>query len=217
MTTPDSPLTVYGNPLSTCTRRVLFALREKGVPYELVAVDLRAGEHKSPEFLKLQPFGQIPVLQDGTFTLFESRAICRYIERKYRGHGTSLIPEGAKEAGIVDEWCSVEQAIFDPPCSGLVSELLFKKSRGLEHDPLRARVLVRQLEEVMDVYERHLSDGKEYLAGEFSLADLFHAPYGVYLAPVGLLPILTTPSRPHVKAWWERLVARKAWREVEET
>jgi glutathione S-transferase len=55
-------LKLYGAPGSTCTRRVATVLKEKEVPYELVTVDFMKGEHKKPEYLQKQPFGQIPYI-----------------------------------------------------------------------------------------------------------------------------------------------------------
>lgn len=58
------PVKLYGSPLSTCTRRVAVVLKEKGVPYELISIDLSKGEHKKPDYIdNFQPFGQVPVLQ----------------------------------------------------------------------------------------------------------------------------------------------------------
>jgi glutathione S-transferase len=83
---------VYGAKSSTCTQRVLTALLEKNVPFELVTINLSVGEHKSEKYLKLQPFGKVPVLDDDGFILFESRAIAKYIAAKYTGQGTPLLP-----------------------------------------------------------------------------------------------------------------------------
>ncbi|CAN1258637.1 Glutathione S-transferase (Fragments) [Linum perenne] len=65
-----APVKVYGPPLSTAVSRVLACLIEKDVPFQLVPVDMSKGEHKKPEFLKLQPFGQVPVFQDDEISLF---------------------------------------------------------------------------------------------------------------------------------------------------
>jgi glutathione S-transferase len=55
-------LKLYGSPVSICTRRVALVLREKEVPYEFILVDLPKAEHKTPEYLKKQPFGQVPYI-----------------------------------------------------------------------------------------------------------------------------------------------------------
>lgn len=66
-------LKLYGSPYSTCTQRVLLTAAEVGVEVELVVIDFAKGEHKAPEFLKLQPFGKVPVLEDTELgsTLYE--------------------------------------------------------------------------------------------------------------------------------------------------
>ena len=55
-------LTLYGGPLTTCSKRVALILHEKQVPFKFVEIDLRTGQHKSPAFLEKQPFGQVPVI-----------------------------------------------------------------------------------------------------------------------------------------------------------
>lgn len=86
-------LKVCGATQSICTRRVLTALIEKNVPYQLEKVDfIMAREHKSEAFLKLQPFGKIPVLEDDGVFVYESRAVAKYVAKKFAGQGTKLIP-----------------------------------------------------------------------------------------------------------------------------
>ena len=72
---------LYGHPLSSCTRKVLVALAEKGEGAELVPIDLFRGEHKAPPHLARHPFGVVPVLDDDGWVLFESRAIIRRSRR----------------------------------------------------------------------------------------------------------------------------------------
>lgn len=86
-----APPTIYGMYGSTCVRRVLTTLVEKGVEeFKLVPISLAKGEHKQPEFLKLQPFGIIPVYEDEDVRMFESRAIARHIGTKFESQGTDL-------------------------------------------------------------------------------------------------------------------------------
>jgi glutathione S-transferase len=98
-------LKVYGSKTSTCTQRVLTALYEKGVPYELITIDFSKAEHKSEKYMKLQPFGKVPVLDDDGFIMFESRAISKYIAKKYAGQGTSLMPaeDDLKAYGLFEQ------------------------------------------------------------------------------------------------------------------
>jgi len=200
---------VYGVTLSNNVVRVIAALNEKGLEYELVPVDLAAGAHKKPEFLALNPFGQIPTIQDGDDTLFESRAITRYIATKYKESGTNLIPASLAK---FETWLQVESSQFNSPTSGIGFEFVIKPMIGMTTDPSIAEKKAEQLSAVLDVYEAHLAKNK-YLAGdEFTLADLNHMP--------DIFALLKTPkadlvnSRPHVKAWWDNISARPAWKKT---
>lgn len=120
-------LTLYGNLGATCTKRVRTVLAELDVPYEFVNVDLAKGEQKAPTYLALQPFGQVPYLDGGGFTLFESRAIARYLALQYGGVGT-LIPDPAdvQKTARFEQAASVEMSNFEPSAVGLAIENLFK-------------------------------------------------------------------------------------------
>jgi len=212
------PIQVYGVAMSTCTQKVLTTLVEKGLKYELVNVDFAAHEHKSPKYLEeKQPFGVVPVLidEDG-FKIYESRAICRYLEAKYKGKGTTLIPnKDAASLGLFEQAASIETSYFDPSASGIVFERAFKKYKGLgEADEAKVASLKEQLNAKLDVYDKILAK-QPYLAGqEFTLADLFHLPYGAWLVKLGEGSLFE--SRPNVKKWWDKITSRPSWKTVQE-
>ena len=174
---------LYGPAMSTCVKRVLTTLKEKGLEYELVPVDLSKGEHKSEAFREKQPFGVVPVLEDDGFVIYESRAICRYLEAKYKGQGTELIPTGDVQAlGIFEQGASIETGYYDACVSGIVFEKLFKPMFGWgEADEARVKTLAEKLATNLDVYDKILSK-QEYIGGKtFTLADIYHLPYGALL------------------------------------
>ncbi|KAL6176153.1 hypothetical protein ACLB2K_052788 [Fragaria x ananassa] len=108
-------LMLHGLALSTCTARVTTAIYEKGQEFELIPVNLTTGEHKQSGFLAKNPFGQIPALEDGDLTLFESRAIASYVAEKYKDSGSDLIRHNnLKEAALVKVWSEVEAQTFHP-------------------------------------------------------------------------------------------------------
>jgi glutathione S-transferase len=142
------------------------------VDYKLEVVDLSKGAHKSPDFLKLQPFRQVPVLQDGDITLFELRAIVRYPSEKYAGQGTPLLGKSVKDKALVSQWVEVESQNYNPPTSAIVFEKVFGPMFGKPCDEGVGAAQTTKLEKVLDVYESHLATSK-LLAGDFfSLADL---------------------------------------------
>ncbi|CAF5021494.1 unnamed protein product [Rotaria sp. Silwood1] len=174
-----------------------------------------AKENLSRSYLEKQPFGTIPVLEDADgFTIYESRAICRYLEMKYKDKGTELIPRGnAKAEGLFEQAASIESSYFDSHANSIVGERIFKKMRGGEPDMNKVAELRRDLAENLDVYENILSS-QSYLGGNtFTLADLFHLPLGSLLVKCGEGELFE--SRPHVKQWWNKISTRQAWKTVQ--
>ncbi|KAL0066314.1 hypothetical protein AAF712_006745 [Marasmius tenuissimus] len=159
-------LQLYGSPQSTCTKRVGVVLHEKKIPYEFREIDYAKNEHKSPEYLEKQPFGQVPYIDDDGFILYESRAICRYLALKYADQGTKLIPapNDLKAIGLFEQGVSNESSNFDPFASKAVYENVFKKYRGLTPDPPTFNALIDQLKAKLGVYEIILGKQK-YIAG----------------------------------------------------
>ncbi|NP_001295659.1 glutathione S-transferase F9-like [Jatropha curcas] len=171
---------VYGTAYAS-PKRVLVCLIEKGIEFETVPIDLIKGEHKSPEYLQLQPFGAVPVIQDGDYTLYESRAIIRYYAEKYKSQGTELLGKTIEERGLVEQWLEVEAQNYHPPIYNLTLHILFASALGFPPDEKIIKESEEKLAKVLDIYEDRLSKSK-YLAGEFfSLADLSHLPFTQYL------------------------------------
>ncbi|KAK3322867.1 glutathione S-transferase [Apodospora peruviana] len=208
---------IHGIHGTTCTQRVLTILYEKDVPYELIPVDWRNMEHKSEDFIKyFHPFGRVPVLEDDDgFILFESRAIAKYIDKKYGAQGTKLTPDEGDLKGyaLYEQACMLENIYFDKGAFGLAWENVFKRQKGDgEPDGVMVAKHAAQLDETLAVYERILSERK-YLAGdELTLADLFHLPYGVMVRDLGYTSIFE--DYPHVAKWFDGLMARESWKQV---
>ncbi|KAF0923450.1 hypothetical protein E2562_006348 [Oryza meyeriana var. granulata] len=171
-------LKLYGMALSANVVRVATALNEKGLDFDIVPVDLRSAAHKQPDFLALNPFGQIPVLQDGDEVLYESRAINRYIATKYKAEGADLLPASASPAKL-EVWLEVESHHFYPAISELVFQLLIKPLLGGAPDQAVVDKHAGALAKVLDIYDAHLAG-----------------------------------NRPHVKAWWDDISARPAWKKT---
>ncbi|KAJ8898822.1 hypothetical protein K2173_007247 [Erythroxylum novogranatense] len=206
---------LHGAPMSTCTCRVMTCLHEKGVEFELVRVELFAGEHKQPPFLAKNPFGQIPALEDDDLILFESRAITAYVSEKFKDSGYDLIRhQNLKEAAMVKVWLEVEAHQYQPAISPIVYQYFVAPIQGKTPDQTIIDTNMEKLGKVLDIYEARLSTTK-YLAGDFySLADLHHLPYGYYLLKTPAASLIN--DRPHVKAWWEDISSRPAFKTVAE-
>ncbi|RXW15172.1 hypothetical protein EST38_g10678 [Candolleomyces aberdarensis] len=208
-------LTLYGYPISTCSKRVAVVLHEKQVPFKFVTIDLATGEQKAPVHLEKHPFGETPyIVDDDGFVLYESRAIARYIEEKYAGQGTTLIPRDLKAKGLFEQAVSIETANFDPYASKAAQEKISKPAMtGLAPDEAYFESQIKELAKNLDVYDKILSKQK-YLAGdEITLADLFHLPYAEALPYTGTKVI---EERPNVARWLSDLRARPSWQAVKD-
>ncbi|KAJ7876912.1 putative glutathione S-transferase, partial [Mycena olivaceomarginata] len=144
---------------------VALVLAEKQIPFEHVLVDLNAKVQKTPEFLAMNPFGQVPVIEDEGFILYESRAICRYLAEKYADQGTPLLPKGFKERALVEQAASVELSDFHRAVSKVVREAVSKVNRGLPIDQFALDQGLANLSAKLNVYEAILSKHR-FLAGD---------------------------------------------------
>ena len=102
-------------------------LEELGLTYESIYLDFTKGEHKTPEYLAHQPFGQLPYIEDDGVEVFESRAICRFLALKYGGVGTLLPAQGDLEkTAKFEQAASVELSNFEAPMGLLAWEVKYK-------------------------------------------------------------------------------------------
>ncbi len=210
LATQGVSMRVHGNRGSTCTRKVLMTFAEKGVTPDFTDVELAKGEHKQPAHVAFQPFGQVPVLVDGDFVLYESRAIIRYLDEVLPG--TALTPKDPKARARMEQWMSVETSNFTPHAMKIVYQTVFAKRRGVEGDAAKIAEGRAGALFALDVLDATLAH-QPYLVGEqFTLADLTYMPYLHYLDQGGQGDLVE--SRPNVAAWWDRTRARPTWGSV---
>jgi glutathione S-transferase len=203
---------LYGNPLSTCTQRVLTTANALKIQLEVVVIDLGKGEHKAPDYIKKHPWGKVPVLEDDGFIIYESRAICRYICLKYQtADSVQLYPTDVQQRALVEQYISVEQSYYNSGMEPLVGEAVFKKYHGGTPDHAVIAKHKETSEKSLAVYDKIL-EGKSYFVGEqLTLADVFHLPYGNCASVAGYGDLFEHPDRPNVNRWWKTISAHEAW------
>ncbi|KAF8780522.1 hypothetical protein HU200_001650 [Digitaria exilis] len=180
-----APVTVYGPVISPAVARVAACLLEKDVPFQIEPVDMSKGEHKSPSFLKLQPFGQVPAFKDHLTTVFESRAICRYICDQYADRGNQSLlgkkEDGAVGRAAIEQWIESEGQSFNPPSLAIIFQLAFAPMMGRATDLAVVEQNEAKLTKVLDVYDQRLGESQYFAGDDFSLADLVHLPNADFL------------------------------------
>ena len=160
---------VHGDKNSGNCLKVKFVCDRLALPYEWIEVDTRNGGSRTPEFLKLNPWGQVPtvVLDDGR-TLAQSNAIIRYLAR-----GSDLIPPDAYLAAKMDEWLFWEQYSHEPYVAVCRFHMVYlgKPAGALDEN------LVKRGTAALDHLERHLGQSR-FMAGDaFTLADVALVAY----------------------------------------
>jgi glutathione S-transferase len=196
---------IFGHPMSTCTRKVLMTLAETNTPYEFELVDLMKGEHKQAPHLARQPFGVVPALKDGDFEMYESRAMCRYINEKVHG---ALIPNDLQARARMEQWISIETANF----SSAVLKFVFHHMFQREQTPETLKTAGEQIDHTLSVMDKQLAK-HPFIAGEtFTLADVSFMPYVEYALATPAKDLF--PKHAHVMAWWKKVSARPTWQKT---
>ena len=196
---------LYWHPFSVFPRRIRVALREKRIACEEVEVDIPGGAHRTPEFLRLNPAGKLPILEDDGFVVAESTAILEYLEER---HPTpSLLPGDLHDRARVRQLMAGADAYFTPAMVRHIHRV-FSQPKP-EWDRAAVDADTAQMAAHLDVLERQLA-GRDYLTGPFTLADVVYVPFVTPLPLLGLASLLD--GRPAVAAWIARLNTRPSVR-----
>lgn len=185
---------LYHHPLSGHAHRAHLFLSLIGVPHELVQVDLMAGAHKTPAFLKLNRFGQVPVLDDDGTIISDSNAILVYAAKKFGK--ADWLPEAPEQAAAVQRWLSVAagQIAFGPAAARMVT--LFGAKFNAEEVVARAHAVLKVIDDELT--------GRSWIAAKNpTIADVALYTY-IASAPEGNVDLSTYGN---VRAWLGRVEA----------
>jgi len=185
---------LYYHPLSGHAHRAHLFLSLIRVPHELVPVDLAAGAHKAPDFLKLNRFGQVPVLDDDGTIIADSNAILVYAAKKH--HRRDWLPDTPEGAAAVQRWLSIAagQIAFGPAAARLVT---------LFGAPFNPEEVIARAHAVLRVIEQELADRLWIAAPQPTIADVALYSY-IARAPEGNVDLSAYRS---VRAWLGRIEA----------
>ncbi len=185
---------LYRFPLSGHCHRVQLFLSLLGRPVELVDVDLTQRVQKSPEFLAMNLFGQVPVIQDGAITMADANAILVYLAHRYAPD--TWLPHDPAKAAEVQRWLSVAAGLLAFGPSAARMAVLFKSPVSTVEMIARANHLFGVMEAVLTVTPFLIGDNP-------SLADIANYSY-IARAPEGNISL---DPYPKLRAWLERIEA----------
>jgi len=184
---------LYNVSYSGNSYKARLVLAHLGVPCEIVEVDILKGSSRTPHFLKINPNGRTPVLDDDGFILAESNAILAYLAR-----GTKYLPDERKAFGLVFQWLFFEQYSHEP--------FIATSRFWLQHkpdSPERAAMLAAKRDggwAALNVMEDHLAKNNFFVGG-YSIADIALFAY-THVSNEGGFPLDDFPT---IRAWIERV------------
>ncbi|WP_370981126.1 glutathione S-transferase family protein [Agaribacterium sp. ZY112] len=193
--TNNTAIKLYRFALSGHCHRVELFLSLLDLPYELVDLDLPNGEHKQASFLQINPFAQVPAIDDNGTLLTDSNAILVYLAKRYGGD-QSWLPEGPVAAANVQRWLSV--AAGELAAGPAAARLVTVFGAALDHELVKkkAHSVLRLIDEV-------LSDRGFLASEEISLADMACYTYIKHAPEGGVL----LDTYPHILAWLQSIEA----------
>jgi glutathione S-transferase len=186
-------------------QRVKVVLAEKNLPYEIVPIDLRKQEQKTPEYLKLNPYGKVPVLVDDGTVLYESCIINEYLNEKYPN--PPLMPADVGKRAKARILTDYGLAHLDGPYQKLRMETTKDPK---EQNPQVIDAAKSDLRKLLQHLEKELDD-QPYLVGDFSLVDAALLPRFTRLEGFGVLP---DPSLPKLGKYLQRMKDRPSVKAV---
>lgn len=192
-------LKLYDSPECPFCQKTRIVLAEKDLSFETVPVDLQAGEQKRPEFLKLNPFGKVPVLIDDEVIVYDSTIINEYLEDEYPH--PQLMPSDSAARARVRTFEDYADNAFIPLTGTIMREL---RKPEAERDQEKLTTSRQQVARMLAVIDGSLA-GRNWLVGNFSLADVAFAPRVVILPALG---VTLDPEWRNVAGWIQRLNQR---------
>lgn len=201
---PAHPLKLYRHALSGHAHRAELLLSLLGLSYELIDVDLASGAHKKPDFLALNTFGQVPVLDDNGLIVADSNAILVYLATKY--DDGRWLPRDPASVAAVQRWLSVAagQVASGPAAARLVTVF------GAPIDHARAKTIADGL---FAVLQKEL-EGRAFLTGNApTIADIAVYAYVAH-APEGGVSLEPYPA---IGAWLSRVAALQGFVPMKQT
>lgn len=199
---------IYGFPLSPFVRKVVVAVKEKGLDAELVPSNPNQPDE---EFAAASPFRKIPAFRDGDFTLADSTAIVTYLDAKYPE--PALLPAAPEARGKAVWFEEVADTILTPAGAPIVlNRFLRPRVFGTEGDEAAALAAEEAVKRPLAYLEETVSDG--WLDGDFSVGDIAAASVIRTLGYTGWE--LDSAAYPRLAAWYGRVTARPAWQAATE-
>ena len=196
---------LYSGPMSPNGKRVRICAAELGVALDPKIVDLMKGEHRSPEYLALNPMGKWPTLRDGDFVLWESNSILRYLATGKSG-GRGLYPIEPPVRASIDRWLDWTLSTLQPAERPVFHGMI--RTPPEQRDMAAIEAAVVKVAGLWAILDAQLA-GRRFVENDmFSLADIV---LGAYARRWFGIDGIERPAMPNLERWYERLAERASF------
>jgi glutathione S-transferase len=198
---------VWGRATSSNVMKVLWGLAELELPFERRDVGGPFGETDTPEYRAMNATGLVPTLQEGSFVLWESNAILRYLAHVH-GLGLALWPADPHARANIDHWMDAQQTVLNRPMTVVFWGLV--RTPAEQRDLAGVAAAIEDTAKAWGLIDTVLGRHDYIAGGEFSLCDI---PWGVHAHRWFNMDYLglTRPELPALKAWYDRLCQRPGY------
>src|ERR671916_3111043 len=191
---------LYNTQRCPYARRTRIVLHEKGIAFDVHEVDLG---NKSEEFLSVSPYGKVPVLAINGISLYESNVVNEYLDEVHET--PRLMPANPEQRALARSWMAFADDYFFP----FIFRVRMGSQRGFSEEQIREAK--EKLQGALSRLERQL-EGREYLMGEYTLADIAHAGNFHRLRELAERGDVLLQKYPNVTAWMERVESRESYK-----
>ena len=199
-------LTIWGRTNSVNVQKLLWCCDELGLPFERVDAGLQFGRVNDPDYRALNPNGQIPTLVDGSFVLWESNAILRYLAMQY-GASSSLYPAAPQLRASIDRWLDWSLSTLAPAERPVFLTLVRTPPEQRDKEALAANL--KTLIARWKVLDGHLQ-GRFHPEGDrFTIADIV---LGAFAKRWFGVEGIDRPPMPSLERWYQRLTQRAGFK-----
>lgn len=195
-------------PMSHNARKARALARYLGLDVAEKILSMQDGEHKTPEFLAINPMGQVPAIRDGDYTVWEANAVLIYLAGQSEN---LLLGRSAQEWGSITQWMLWQVSELSPVVVPLHVECYFKRVRGVAPDTSKRDAALSGLRTLLGVLDAALHGRDHLVGGRLTVADFAVAGDFTHARNAGF-PV---ENFPNVARWLAGVEALPAWRDTE--
>lgn len=204
-------LKLHGSSASTYVRTVRLLLAEKGLDYELLDVNFVTDEQKTETYKKLHPYSKMPVFSDGDFSVYETIAICNYIDRTYPADAPlrpTDIRLQAKMERLINSYTSY---MFSAMIGQVVWQRIVEPLKGNTADESIVSAALPEVTRMLERLNEELAGDTYFVDNTLSLFDLFLAPAYNYLMMIEEIKAVND-NLPALNAWWQNVSSLESFK-----